>query len=143
MANQKQNLVVFGLIAVIAIAVFFVVRAAMPKRYPRAMADWTCVNDGYKFVAPAQPGPIKCPKDGGEAVQTVYYYDSVHQKRFEAYETKPVPTPGGAEKGIPPGIYGMFYKVPGGKWIKSMTPPRVVSPYGKTNPNALKYSPPK
>ncbi len=143
MANQKQNLVVFGLIAVIAIAVFFVVRSAMPKRYPRPMADWTCLKDGYKFVAPAQPGPIKCPKDGGEAVRTVYYYDSVHGKRFEAYEMRPVPAPAGAAKEAPPGIYGMLYKVPGGKWMKSMEPPRVISPYGKTKPEELKYSPPK
>lgn len=144
MANQKQNpLAVFGLIAVIVIALFFVVRAALPKKYPRPLADWTCEEDGYKFVAPVEAGPIKCPKGGGEAVRTIYYECSVHGHRFEAYRIKPAVPVAKGEKGMLPQMYGMLYKVPGGEWTKSMEPPRIVCPHGNDDPATLKYSPPK
>ena len=138
MANQRQSpLVTFLLVAVIVIAIFLVVRASLPKESPRLMSDWTCEEHGYQFVAPAEPGPIKCPKHGDEAVQTIYYECSVHNHRFEAYRTKPAT---GKEGTMPP---VMLYKVPGGKWTKSMEPPKIVCPLGNDDPETLKYSPAK
>ncbi|NOX96828.1 MAG: hypothetical protein GXO98_01940 [Nitrospirae bacterium] len=130
MAGKKQNpLGMFILLAVIAIAILLIVRSAKHKLPPQIMADWTCEKDGYKFVAPAAEGPIKCPKDGGDAVLTIYYYCSVHKHRFEAYETKP-------SKG------GPLIKYPGGKWTKLTGPPKIVCPLGNSDPNTLKPSPP-
>lgn len=144
MANQKQNpLVLFLLIVVIVIAIFFIVRAALPKRSRPVMADWTCEGHGYQFVAPVEAGPIKCPKHGDEAVRTIYYECSVHGHRFEAYRMKPAVPVTERREGAPPEMYETLCKVPGGEWTKSMAPPRIICPHGNDDPKTLKYSPPK
>ena len=130
MAGKKQNpLAIFTLLAVIAIAILLIVRAGKPKQSSKLMSDWTCEKCGYQFVAPVQEEPVKCPKDGVEAVRTIYYYCSVHDHRFEAYRIKK--GAGGAP----------LIKIPGGKWENSTGAPKIVCPLGNSDRSTLKPSP--
>ncbi len=143
MADKKQNsLMAVGLISIIVIALFFVIRTASPKKPSETMADWTCEKHGYQFVAPVQLGPIKCPKHGGEAVRTVYYECSVHNHVFEAYRVKPA-NPVRRREENEQQTYEqeeMLYKVPDGEWTKEF--PKIVCPHGNDDRRTLKYSPP-
>ena len=145
MAAQKQNPVtVVVLILVIAVALAFVIKAAMPKRYPRPNVDWTCEACGETFIAPAQSESRVCPKCGGEAVRTYYYYCSVHDNIFEAYRSKPNPAVSMGEGDMPPDVPPeemTLYKMPGGEWTSEF-PEEITCPKGNSDPSTLEYCPP-
>ena len=149
MAEKKQNpATVVILLVVIAVSLAFVVKALIPKRYPRPKVDWICEECEYKFIAPSQAETKECPECGGEAIRIYYYYDIVNGEIFEAYRSKPNPEfeqPEPGEEGEPP-LPMMFeemtlYKVPGGEWI-TKDPWPITSPKGVTDSSKLEYCPP-
>lgn len=125
MANQKQNpLVIIGLIAVIIVALAFIVKLAMPKRYRPPVVDWTCEVCGYQFVKAFSPVQSKCPKCGKEeVVRSMYYKCEKCGNVFEAYRTKRPPldvTKEGPEGILPDMMEGQIKK-PDGKWVNEMS----------------------
>ena len=128
------------LLLVIAIAFAFIIKAAIPKRYPRPIVDWTCEACSHKFTAEAQAEPMACPECDGEAVRTYYYYCSVHDNVFEAYRSKPNPEVTPEEEMAAPEEM-MFYKLPGGEWTKGF-PEKITCPKGNSDPETLSYCPP-
>ena len=140
MADQKKNPVtVVVLLVVIAISLAFVIKAAIPKRYPRPQVDWTCEACGAQFVAESKAKPSVCPECGGEAVRTYYYYCSVHDHVFEAYRSKPNPDVSPEQMGPPERM--MLYKMPGGEW-EAKFPAKITCPEGNSDPKTLSYCPP-
>lgn len=122
MANKRQSpAMTIILIAIIVVAVFFIVRPIRPSRPPLPVSNWTCEECDYRFVAPRSPGraPIECQACGGLAVETQYFYCRACAHQFEGYRTKP-PVDEMALVGI--------YKVPGGEWIAGVGPPVVSCP---------------
>ena len=141
MRKSGQNPVtIVVLLLVIAIAVAFIVKVSMPKRYPRPIVDWTCDTCDYRLVAEAQRDPMVCPEDSGEAVRTYYYFCSVHNHLFEAYRSKPDPDMDPEKMMMGPEM-GMFYKLPGGEWTKGY-PMEITCPEGNADRKTLKYCPP-
>lgn len=143
MAQQTQSKVTAViLIVVIAIAIGFIIKTAMPKHYPRPQVDWTCESCGYTFVAESQAKSRVCPQCKGEAVRTYYYYCTVHNQIFEAYRSKPNPDVSDAspERMGPPDEM-MLYKMPGGEW-ETGYPMEITCPEGNSDPSTLKYCPP-
>ncbi len=126
------------LLLVIAVVIAFMIKASRPKSYPRPMVDWTCEECDHRFVAEVHHDPRACPKCGGEAVRTLYYYCSVHDHIFEAYRIKRDPDMN--REIIGPGM-GMLYKLPGGEWTKGY-PMEITCPEGNSDPETLKYCPP-
>ncbi len=139
MKKGGSSVVVVVLLVVIAIAAAFIIKAAIPKRYPRPNVDWTCEACDYKFVAEAQAKPMVCPECGGEAVRTYYYYCSVHDHVFEAYRSKPNPDVTPEEMGPPEEM--MLYKLSGGKWTTEF-PAKIRCPKGNSDPETISYCPP-
>jgi hypothetical protein len=141
MVRGKQGkAVVVVLLLVIGLALAFVVKGALPKRYPQPKVDWICEACGYAFVAPVQAKPMVCPKCKGEVVQTHYYYDTVNNEMFEAYRTKPNPGVAPSEEmGMPEEM--TLYKVPGGKWTTTY-PEKITSPKGVSDWSKLEYCSP-
>lgn len=143
MKKSGQNIVaVVVLLFVIAVAIAFVIKVAMPKRSPRPMrpmVDWTCEACSYRFVAQSQAEPTVCPKCSGEAVRTHYYYCSVHAHVFEAYRKKPNPDAEPGIVGIPE--LGTLHKVPGGEWTEGFVG-EVTCPQGNSDRATIKSCPP-
>lgn len=153
MANQKQNpLAVVGLIVVIVVALFFVIRAAMPRRYRPPDVDWTCEACDYRFIAASAPSPSECPECGEmEAVRSTYYECEECGTVFEAFRRKMPPVVARAEEyeGMPPMMMEGLIKRPGEEWVKEMSEEgmRMMEELscpncGNTDPTTLKYSPP-
>ena len=144
MRKSGQSIVaVVVLLLVIAIAVAFVIKAAIPERHPRRVADWTCEACDHRFVDKAQSEPRVCPECGGEAVLTYYYYCSVHDHLFEAYRSKP--DSDADPMRMPPGM-GVFHKLPGGEWTREEylgeSVGRITCPEGNSDYKTLRYCPP-
>lgn len=125
MANKGQNpLVIAALIAVIVIALSFVVKQAMPKRYRPPAVDWTCEACGYKFVKSSASSSAKCPEcDKMEVVRSIYYKCEKCNEVFEAYRTKMPALAGSQEgpEGMPPEMMEGLIKKPDGEWVKEMS----------------------
>lgn len=140
MAVKQNKVVLVILLLVIGISLAFVVKAALPKRYPRPKVDWVCEACDYKFVAPSQTESMVCPKCKGEAVRVYIYYDTVNNEMFEAYRSKANPdvTPS-EEMGMPEEM--TLYKMPGGKWTTAY-PEEITSPKGVSDWSKLEYCPP-
>ncbi|MCK4437302.1 hypothetical protein KAU86_05070 [bacterium] len=156
MANQKQiPLAVAGLIVIIVVALFFVIKQAMPKRYRPPKVDWTCEACGHQFIAPSVTSPTECPKCGKkEAVRSTYYECEKCGTVFEVYRSKMPPLPASTEgsEDIPPEMMmemeGLIKK-PDGEWVKEMseegrkiTSELACPECGNNDRKALKYSPP-
>jgi len=125
MADQKQNpLVIAGLIVVIVVALTFVVKTAIPKRYRPPNVDWTCETCGYQFIETAGTSPSKCPEcDEMEAVRTVYYECGKCDNVFEIYRRKmpALATPKEGPETMSPEMMEGLIKKPDGEWVKEMS----------------------
>ena len=141
--TQKQNPVtVVVLLLVIATAIAFFIRSALPKRYPRQKVDWLCETCNHQFIDKSQTEPMKCPKCGAEAVRIYYYHCSLHDHIFEAYRSKPDPDAIPEEFGLhemPPPEH-MLYKAPGEDWTKSF-PKKIACPEGNSDRKTITYCP--
>ncbi len=130
---------IIGLVAVIVIAGYFVIRQISPQRYTPPNADWACEECDHRFVAPIQIEPRECPRCPGEAVRTYMYYDTARNELIELYREKPHPDahPEMIEEDL-------VVKVPGGEWMEP--DPRIEAEYGfpvpVENPEDLQYAPP-
>lgn len=140
--SGQSPVAIVVLLLVIAVAVAFIIKASIPKRYPRPMVDWTCEEYDHRFVAEPQRDPRVCsfPECGSEAVRTLYYYCSVHDDLFEAYRTKPDPDVD-PEKMMGPGM-STLYKFPGEEWTTTGYPIEIICPEGNSDRTTLKYCPP-
>ncbi|PIV63959.1 MAG: hypothetical protein COZ37_03860 [bacterium (Candidatus Ratteibacteria) CG_4_10_14_3_um_filter_41_18] len=99
-AGQKKGPVV-TLILVILVALFFIVKQAIPKKYYYT-ADLKCESCGNVFQQKIAAGitfPIKCPKcENKSAYQAIKCLDC-----GEVFTMKPVPiAPGAPEEMMPP-----------------------------------------
>lgn len=103
---------IVGLLAVIVIAGYFIVRQAAPTRYRPPQVDWACEECDHMFTAPVQWGNRDCPRCPGEAVRTHIYYDTVTGELIEVYREKPAP---GADPAMPDPD-DRLVQVPGGEW---------------------------
>ncbi len=129
-----------GLLAVILIAGYFVVRQVTPTRYRPPDVDWVCEECDHMFVAPVQWEPRSCTRCPGEAVRTYIYYDMSTGELVELYREKPLP-------GGDPAMMGpedRLVKVPGGEWMR--VDYRLEAEFGfpvrVSNPENLRYAPP-
>lgn len=154
MANQKQNpLAAAGLIVIIVVALIFVIKAAMPKRYRPPDVDWSCDVCEYQFIAPSVTSPSKCPKCSEmEAVRSTYYECGSCGTVFEAYRRKmpaSVVSGEGPEDMPPPMMMEGLIKKQDGEWVKEMSKEgrKIMDELaclecGNTDRKTLKYSPP-
>lgn len=142
-SSSGQSIVpIVVLLLIIVIALAFVIKTAMPDRprYGTAFMDWTCEKCEYRFVAKYQKEPRVCPKCRGEAVQTSYYYCSVHNHIFEGYRVKPDPDWDPRAGGRMPGpMGGKLFRGPGGEWGRGF--PKVTCPEGNSDPSTLEPCP--
>ncbi len=131
--GKQSPLAVAGLILVIVIALSFVIKSAMPKRYRPPDVDWTCEACGYQFVQPSAHSPSKCLQCGKmEAVISAYRDCEKCGTVFEAYR-----------------MMEGFIKKPDGEWVKEMSEEgrkvmdELACPNcGNNDRRTLKYSPP-
>ena len=127
MAGKQQNpLAVVGLIVIIVVALIFVVKSAMPKRYRPPDVDWTCEACGEQFYGPSAVSPTECKKCGEEeAVRSIYYMCEKCENTFEAYRRKMPPAPptpeGTPEEAMPLIMMERFIKQADGEWVKEVS----------------------
>ena len=151
MAGGKQSpLTAIILVVVIVCSLAFVVKRLIPKRTQRPAADWTCESCDYRFIAPYPKDmkPLVCPKCGGEAVQTHYYYCSVHDKVFEGYRSKYDLKSSGHGDPAPDIAFmpheAMLYKIPGEEWTNnSSIVMNITCPLGNSDQSTISYCPPR
>ncbi len=131
---------IVGLLVIIVLAGFFIVRQITPTRYRPPDVDWACEQCDHMFTAPVQWEPRACPRCPGEAVRSYIYYDTAKDELIELYREKPVP-------GADPAMMGpedRLIKVPGGEWMR--VDYNIEVQYGfpvrVANPGALRYAPP-
>ena len=130
---------IIGLLAVIVIAGYFVVRQITPTRYRPPDVDWACEECDHMFTAPVQWETRDCPVCPGEAVRTYIYYDTASGELIELYREKPHPDAG--PEMLPE---DRLVKEPGGEWRELDF--RIETEYGfpvrVERPEDLRYAPP-
>ena len=140
MAEGKNTVKMVVLLVVIAVALAFVIKAAIPTRYRPPDVDWACESCDHLFVARSYPHPGTCPRRGcgGEVVRTYIYYDTSTGELVEVYRDRP----GISDDPMEPG--SRLVKVPGGEWGEFDYRIEVESgfPVPVKRPQDLKYAPP-
>ncbi len=125
MANQQQNpWVIAGLIVVIIVALTFMVKSTMPKRYRPPDVNWICEDCGNQFIEAAASFPSECPQCGStEVVRSIKYKCEKCSSVFEAYRTKMprLDTSKEDPEGMPPEMIEGLIKKPDGKWVNQMS----------------------
>lgn len=131
---------IVGLLAVIIIAGYFIVKQITPTRYRPPDVDWACEQCDHMFTAPAQWETRECPRCPGEAVRAYVYYDTAAGELIELYREKPLPD-------ADPEMMGpedRLVKVPGGEWerVDYSVEAEYGFPVRVDNPEDLRYAPP-
>lgn len=129
-----------GLLAVIVIAGYFIVRQVTPARYTPPEVDWACEQCDHLFTAPYAWGTRDCPRCPGEAVRTHIFYDVSSGELVEVYREKPMAD-------VDPEMMDpdeRLVKVPGGEWhtVDYLVEAEYGFPVRVNNPENLRYAPP-
>ncbi len=111
--NGAGKAAVVGILAVIAIAGFFIFRQAAPTRPASPGTDWVCLECDHTFIAPIQMDDRDCPVCPGRAVRTYIYYDTLNEELVEVYRERWEIPDYDAGYGGPARQY---VKAPGGRW---------------------------
>ncbi len=101
-----------GLLAVILIAGYFIVRQVGSGRPSARGVDWVCEECDHTFIAPLQMETRDCPRCPGEAVRSFIFYNTETGELVELYREKPHPDAGPDM----PMIEDPLVKEPGGEW---------------------------
>ncbi len=133
---------IVGLLAIIVLAGFFIVRQMTPTSYRPPDVDWACEQCDHMFTAPVQLETMECPQCRGEAVGSYIYYDTEKGELVEIYREKEEPLPG-ADPDMT-GPEDRRVKVPGGEWmgVDFNFEDEYGFPVRVANPEALRYAPP-
>ena len=132
---------IVGLLVIIVLAGFFIVRQIIPTKSRPLDVDWACEQCDHMFTAPEQLDNRDCPQCGGEAVRSYIYYDTAKGELVELYREKTMP---GLDPDMLIGQEHRLIKVPGGEWMRIDY--NIQFQYGfpvrVANPEALEYAPP-